>query len=139
MSPLQQMTGLAEQEARRAQSIKKLQQMRVEARQEIDRLIRFLDQSDSYVMTELEDDVSAELEDGGDAEPSLGSFDRMTDQTKSWRQGRLCEIPGIDAEQDDSDREDDDPAEDSEPSGIGDRDGLLEQIGQQDWTQTVMA
>ena len=46
--------------------------------------------------------------DDADDEPSLGSFDRMTDQSKSWRL-RLWDIPGVDAEQDDSDSEDDDP------------------------------
>ncbi|WP_409187595.1 hypothetical protein [Bradyrhizobium sp. RDM4] len=48
---------------------------------EIDRLIAFLDQSDPYA-TELED----ACEDEGaavDEEPSLGSFDRMTDQSRS--------------------------------------------------------
>jgi hypothetical protein len=46
---------------------------------------------------------------------SLGSFDLMTDQSKSWRQH---EGPGRawgadDVEQDDCDREDDDPAEEA--------------------------
>ncbi len=53
-------------------------------------------------MTELEDDD--DREEVGDCEPSLGSFDWMTDQTKSHRHG-CCEI---DCEVDDSDREDDD-------------------------------
>ncbi|TAI60165.1 hypothetical protein [Bradyrhizobium sp. Leo170] len=63
---------------------------------------------------------------------NLGSFDRMTDQTKAWRQGRLWDVPGTDAEQDDCDREEAD-------TGIGDHDGLLEQVGTQDWQATVMA
>jgi hypothetical protein len=54
--------------------------------------------------------------EGEDAEPSLGSFDRMTDQSKSWRK---CErdtdiygySDGVDIEQDDSDYEDADPNE----------------------------
>lgn len=75
MASIQQTIGLAEQEARRMQSIKKLQQMRVEARLESDRLIRFLDQSDFYVMTELEDDDSCLFEDAGDAEPSASMTD----------------------------------------------------------------
>jgi hypothetical protein len=58
---------------------------------------------------ELEPEDEGEGE-GDDDEPSLGSFDRMTDQSKSWRL-RLWEIPGIDAEQDNCDREDDDPDE----------------------------
>ncbi|MFK4382911.1 hypothetical protein [Bradyrhizobium sp. USDA 223] len=67
-------------------------------------------------------------------EPSLGSFDRLVDQEHAWRGGYFADL-----EQDDCDREDDDPAEASEASGIGDYEGLLEQVGQQDWTNTVMA
>ena len=48
---------------------------RREARHLIKRLIDFLNQNDPYVMTELEDE--ADLEDVGDSEPSLGSFDRI--------------------------------------------------------------
>lgn len=87
-------------------------------------LINFLDG--------LEDtDQDAAIDDGpcdgeGDSEPSLGSFDRMVNQDKSWRTG-LVEPVETDAEQDDSDKEDDDPAEESEPSGIADYEGLLEQ------------
>jgi hypothetical protein len=44
-------------------------------------------------------------------EPSLGSFDRITDQDKAWRQQSLWAFPAIDGEQDDADREDDDPNE----------------------------
>jgi hypothetical protein len=47
--------------------------------------------------------------------------------------------PPVDAGQDDADREDDDPAEESEPSGIGDHDGILEQVGWCDNQFTVMA
>jgi hypothetical protein len=65
-----------------------------------------------------------------DAEPSLGSFDRMVDQEKAWKQVSSW---GVDYEQDDCDREDDDPAEESEASGIGDWDGLMEQIGSPNW------
>jgi hypothetical protein len=72
-------------------------------------------------------------EDGGDTEPSLGSFDRMINQSKAWQQvsGELCF--SVDAEQDDCDNEDSDPAEESEASGIGDQDGLDEQVPFQDW------
>jgi len=77
-----------------------------------------------------------------DAEPSLGSFDRMMDQEKSWRTiDRNPDIygwsGGTDNELDDCDYEDDDPAEESEASGIGDQDGLQEQIGRQDWQPGV--
>lgn len=53
-------------------------------------------------------------EEVGDDEPSLGSFDRMANQDKSWRQC-LWDIPEYDAEQDDCDREDCDPDEDKPP------------------------
>lgn len=67
-----------------------------------------------------------------DTEPSLGSFDRMVDQEKSWRTvDRNPDVygwsSGNDNELDDCDYEDDDPAEASEASGIGDQDGLDEQ------------
>jgi hypothetical protein len=84
--------------------------LRKEARAEIDRLIRFLDKTDDYVSRELEDDD--DREQVGDDEPSLGSFDRMTNQDKAWRQQSLWAFPAVDAEQDDADREDDDPRED---------------------------
>jgi hypothetical protein len=57
---------------------------------------------------ELEDDVR---ENVGDDEPSLGSFDRMTDQSKSWRTQTIWAFPAVDAELDDADREDCDPNE----------------------------
>lgn len=64
-------------------------------------------------------------------EPSLGSFDRMLNQEKSWRQheGPSCAWVVTDAEQDDADNEDSDPAEECEPSGIADLDGYAEQRG----------
>jgi hypothetical protein len=90
--------------------------LRKEARDEIDKLIRFLDETDNHMEREPGDE--------SELEPSLGSFDRMTDQSKAWRQsaGELCF--SIDAEQDDADNEDSDPAEESEASGIADQDGL---------------
>lgn len=149
--------NLVAQERNRRKAISTLRRLRRKARDEISRLIQFLDQSDPYVMTELEDDD--EREDGGDAEPSLGSFDRITDQEKSNRQvSTWCLPPGSDLEHDDCDREPSlgsldhnhsqerwaagsrrDLEGDSAESGIGDHDGLLEQIGYRDWTQTVMA
>jgi len=113
--------------------------LRKEARDEIDRLIRFIDKTDDYVSRELEDsnddepslgwpatghcggtdDLEAEPEhDEPDAEgePSLGSVGGMHfDQTR-WADGgrRDLELDGAE-------------------SGIGDLDGLLEQIGSQDW------
>jgi hypothetical protein len=52
----------------------------------------------------------------------------MTNQDKNWRQAGVVAGSG-DRELDDCDREDDDPAEVGEVSGIGDWDGVLEQIG----------
>jgi hypothetical protein len=60
------------------------------------------------------------------------------DQGKAWRQtaGELCY--SADAEQDDADHEDSDPAEESEASGIGDQDGLDEQVPFRDWQNVGM-
>jgi hypothetical protein len=104
--------------------------LRKEARDEIDRLIGFLDHTDDYVSRELEIEDGND-EPGGDDEPSLGSFDRMVDQEKSWRTAdRNPDVygwsGGTDNELDDCDYEDSDPAEESD-SGIGDHDGLQEQ------------
>lgn len=129
--------GLAKQNREREKALRRLAKLRATAQAEIDRLIAFLDQSDPYVMTELEDeceDEGAQCEDEGtehdgrepdlDDEPSLGSCDPSMgggDQSR-WASGgrRDLELDGAD-------------------SGIGDHDGLLEQVGWQDWTQTVMA
>jgi len=70
---------------------------------------------------------------GEDDEPSLGSFDRMTDQSKSWKRMQGEFGAGDDAEQDNADDEDSDPAEEGEASGIADYDGLLEVMGSPDW------
>jgi hypothetical protein len=78
--------------------------LRKEARDEIDRLIGFIDKTDDYVSRELEDDDSANFEDGGDSEPSLGSLDRMTDQTKLYAGGPTDHF-SIDRELDKSDDE----------------------------------
>ena len=81
-----------------------------------------------------------DLEDGRDGEPSLGSFDRLVNQEHSWR--RPCHYsfsPDLEA-----DRADDEDGGDTElngdetdwsdhssgmDGGIGDGDGLLEQVG----------
>jgi hypothetical protein len=55
---------------------------------------------------ELEPEDEADADD----EPSLGSFDRMTGESKSCRL-RLWDTPGIDAERDDGDRKEVDPNE----------------------------
>ena len=82
--------------------------LRKEARDEIDRLIRFLDETENHMQIDCEPEEDGE---GEDAEPSLGSFDRMTDQSRSWRQAGLWACPELDAEQDDCDHEDADPDE----------------------------
>lgn len=71
------------QQRERENSILSLARLRKEASAEIDRLIAFLDASDPYVTTELEEED--EREEVDDDEPSLGSFDRMTNQEKSYR------------------------------------------------------
>jgi hypothetical protein len=104
--------------------------LRKEARDEIDRLIRFLDETDNHMEREPDDegDGDSELEqddpseDDSLSEPSLGAFEGHDDQRVSWKAGTR------------SDRE-----LDAAESGIGDGDGLLEQIGRQDWQSGVMA
>jgi hypothetical protein len=73
--------------------------LRKEARDAIDELIRFLDKTDDYVSRELEDDAGSNPEEDSDAEPSLGSFDGLVNQAKSWAVG------GDDAELDGCDDE----------------------------------
>jgi hypothetical protein len=116
--------------------------LRKEARDEIDRLIGFLDKTDDYVSRELEqstddepslgwstagqcggiDDLEAETENDEDsdpAEPSLGSVgDMRFDQTR-WASGGRRDLEQGGAE-----------------SGIGDQDGLDEQVPFSDWQRT---
>jgi hypothetical protein len=100
--------------------------LRNEARDEIDRLIRFLDDTENHMEREPEDEGEdgAEMEDDDPAEddglrePSLGSVgDHHVDQTR-WAAGDRRDLEL-----------------DSAESGIGDYDGLAEQIGSQDWQQ----
>ncbi|OSJ16832.1 hypothetical protein BST63_10600 [Bradyrhizobium canariense] len=102
--------------------------LRREARDEIDRLIRFLDDTDDHMEREPEDENDdAELEDDDpaendlDDEPSLGSLDHHHSQER-WASGGRRDLEQDHAE-----------------SGIADHDGLLEQIGTQDWQQGLMA
>jgi hypothetical protein len=123
---------------------KAIGRLRKEARDEIDRLIRFLDDTDNHVEREPDDSE----EDGGDTEPSLGSFDRMVDQSKGWRQQSGEPCYSADAEQDDAESEPSigsvgdvhfnqerwadgnrgDLEQDDGESGIADQDGLDEQV-----------
>jgi hypothetical protein len=86
--------------------------LRKEARDEIDRLIRFLDDTDSHMEREPDGD---EDEDSDPAEPSLGSLDLHHTQER-WAAGG-----GRDLEQDDGE------------TGIADQDGLDEQVPFRDW------
>lgn len=87
-----------------------LGRLRRAAREEIERLITFLDQS-----IDCDEDASvddAPLADDSELEQSLGSLDRMSNQINAWRS-----YGGFSG--DDTEKETD--------SGIGDFDGLLEQ------------
>jgi hypothetical protein len=127
--------------------------LRKEARDEIDRLIRFLDDTDDHMEREPDDEG-----DESEIEPSLGSFESMTDQSNAWQQrGEFCS--GNDAELDNADAEPSlgsigdvhfdqtrwavgdrrDLEQDVGETGIADHDGLLEQVGTQDWQQGAMA
>jgi hypothetical protein len=128
--------------------------LRKEARDEIDRLIQFLDETDNHMEIEPEDEG-----DDGEDEPSLGFLDHITNQT------RICEGDGGPDAEDEHDGAE--PDEDGEPSlgafeshdnqkvawhvtsandyemdpaesGIADLDGLLDQVGSQDWQQVWM-
>ena len=67
-SDINHTSGLASQQAARIEAIDTISRLRKEAREEISRLIQFLDLSDEYAMTELEDDD--DREEVGDTEPS---------------------------------------------------------------------
>jgi hypothetical protein len=97
--------------------------LRKEARDEIDRLIRFLDKTDDYVSRELEDsiddnphdeetdDKGEDNEDADPAEPSLGSVGDMHLNQERWAAGGRCDLEQGDGE-----------------TGIADQDGLDEQV-----------
>jgi hypothetical protein len=93
--------NIHEQEAARQASLEAVRRLRREAAAEIERLIAFMDASDTYVMTELEDD---------------GDQDDASYPTS----GAHCANPM-------EDDEDSDPAE-YDDTGIGDVDGLMEQF-----------
>ncbi|MDN4982290.1 hypothetical protein QY049_03510 [Bradyrhizobium sp. WYCCWR 13022] len=96
--------GLAAQERSREKALRRLRRLRKWASAEIERLLAFLDQSDEYVQTELEDDISADLEEVGDDEPSLGSPDRLTEQFR-WAGSGGSSRDTIDCEPDHADDE----------------------------------
>jgi hypothetical protein len=79
-----------------------LGRVRRTVRDEIERLIDWLD---STIDTDVDSAVDDGLCDGDpDMEPSLGSFDRMSDQVKAWQTTALC-TADIDAELDRCDAE----------------------------------
>ena len=94
--------------------------LRKEARDEIDRLVRFLDETENHMEREPEDEADdSELEDGADEENSLGSLERHassygpdgrnpTGTQTNWSGGR-----GDDLEEEHDGAE---PDEDGEPS-----------------------
>jgi hypothetical protein len=102
--------------------------LRKEARDEIDRLIRFLDKTDDYVSRELEDSIDdnphdeetddngEDSEDDGLSEPSLGSSGDIHLDQERWAAGDRRDL-----EQDDGE------------TGIADQDGLDEQVPFRDW------
>jgi hypothetical protein len=102
--------GLARQQRERERALRRAAKLRRKASDEIDRPLAFLDASDPYAMTELEQEDGNDEPEGHD-EPSRGSFDRMADQSKAWItiQGEF--MAGPDAEVDDCDHEDADPDE----------------------------
>jgi hypothetical protein len=94
--------GLVRQQREREKALKRAAKLRQKAADEIERLLAFLDASDPFA-TELEQAVDdGPCDADSDAEPSLGSFDRMIDQTKAWQdRGPAdvdCELDTVDAE-----------------------------------------
>jgi hypothetical protein len=126
--PGRHLANLAAQERARQKALRRVSKLRQKASTEIERLIAFLDACDPYVTTELEEnceDEAAQCEGEGeqcddegsesDDEPALGSLDHYHSQ-ELWAVGGRRDLE-LDAAE----------------SGIGDLDGLLEQVGPQDW------
>jgi hypothetical protein len=66
-----------------------LGRVRRAARDEIERLIAWLD---STIDVDEDSAVDDDPCDGDDFEPSLGSFDRMSNQIKAWLGGVTCDV-----------------------------------------------
>lgn len=121
--------GLARQQREREKALKRVAKLRRRASDEIERLLAFLDASDPYATSELEDAIddgpiddneldgpeNGEDEDSDPAEPALGSLDGQSDQTQ-WAAGGRRDLE-----------------QDLAVSGIADLDGLLEQVGCGGW------
>ena len=102
--------------------------LRKEARDEIDRLIQFLDDTDHHMEQEPDDEGDdAELEDHDPAEddglrePSLGSVGDHHPNQERWAIGDRRDLEIGDGE-----------------SGISDQDGLDEQVPFRDWMRVGM-
>jgi hypothetical protein len=122
-------SGLAKQQRDREKALRRVAKLRQKAADEIERLLAFLDASDPYASTELEDGIddgpiddneldgpeNGEDEECAPREWSLGSFDGQTDQS-GWSAGRRADLEIDGAE-----------------SGIADQDGLDEQVPFRDW------
>ena len=135
VSPEMLSARLAEQAKKRERTLKRLRKLRTKAADEIDRLLEFLDASDPYVTTELEEQVdddpcddneldgpeNGEDEESDPPEPSLGSVGAVHIDQTGWAGGNSRDL-----EQDDSD------------SGIADQDGLDEQVPFRDWQMVGM-
>jgi hypothetical protein len=139
---------LAAQERAREKALRRLARLRRRAAAEIDRLIAFLDASDPFVMNELEeecDDEGAQREGGGgeegcedegadrsDYEPPLGGLERHPSlygpDGRNWTGDQTAwDASGT------KDLEDEHDGAEPDESGIGDMEGLLEQVGSQSW------
>lgn len=73
--------GLALQQRERARALSDLARLRKEASAEITRLIAFLDASDPYVTSELEDQVDDGPIDDNELEQNIGPDDRERDDS----------------------------------------------------------
>lgn len=105
--------GLAKQQRDREKTQKRLAKLRAKASDEIERLLSFLDASDPYAATELEDSIDDEACDTNELEPSLGW---TSTEAKS---GRVASPADVDREGDA--REDDEPSLGSVGSYTGDQ------------------
>ncbi|MDH2402008.1 hypothetical protein QCM77_18885 [Bradyrhizobium sp. SSUT18] len=154
MGKTPRVANLRQQNREREATLVVLRDLRSQARAEIDRLLAFLDASDldpdlepslgflerhpsvyggerdrsgnqerlcEGLRLDVEDEHNG-AEPGDDDEPSLGALEGHTDQRAAWHV-----VSVNDYELDHSE------------SGIGDHDGLLEQVGTQDWQQGGMA
>jgi seryl-tRNA synthetase len=93
-------TGLAVQQRARETALEALARLRKEAKTEIDRLIGFLDASDQYASTELEDSGDDEAIDDEELEPELTPGEAK-DQTKLWSRWPKVDDEVTDGEDDD--------------------------------------